>query len=168
MVSESLLLFLFNLFLVFFLFFLFRNYFQESIALGSCLFSVHDFFFQELLLASLFQFCSQHLLSKQLVFFLLSCLSFTFFIGAFSSQCVDFTLSISSTFLEFTKALDLLLLLLSLLLLFECGFFLLSCLGLVVFNDLCVFCFFKIDFLLLLDLGNSIRGLNLLNHLKVA
>lgn len=165
---ESLLLLSFNLLLVLFIFFLSCNYLQESVALSSCLLCVHDFFFQELLLASLFKFCSQHLLSKQLVFLLLSRLSFTFFIGAFRSQGIDFTLSISSTLLEFTQTLDLKLFLVSLPLFFECGFFLLSCLLPVVFNDLSILSLFKIDFFLFLYLGNSIRGLNFLNHLEVA
>lgn len=86
---------------------------QESIALVLSLLSVHDLFLQELLPARLLKFSGQHLRPDHLVLLGLPSLPLSFFIGAFRSKSIDLALSVSCTLLEFTKALDLLLLLIS-------------------------------------------------------
>ena len=113
MATEGCLLLVLDSLLVLLFLLLFLDHLEEGIAFGLGLLSVHDLLLQELFLAGLLKFSGQHLLSDQFILLSLSGLSLTFFIGAFRSQSIDFALSISCTLLEFSKALDLLLLLVS-------------------------------------------------------
>jgi len=167
-ILEGTLSLLLNSLLVLLVSFLPVDDFEERVALCLGLLGVHDFLLQELFLAGLFELSSQHLLSQDLVLFILSGLSFTFFISTFGSQSIDFTLSVGSFLLEFTEALNLLLLLVSQALGLDSCLFLLLCFLSVIVDDLLVFSLGKVDLFLFLNLSNSICGLDFSNHLFVA
>jgi len=167
-ILEGALSLLLNSLLVLLVSFLSVDDFEEGVALSLGLLGVHDFLLHELFLAGLFELSSQHLLSQGLVLFILSGLSFTFFISTFGSQSIDFTLSVRCFLLEFTEALNLLLLLVSQALVLDGCLFLLSCFRSVVVDDLLVFSLGNVDLFLFLYLGDSICGLDFSNHLFVA
>ena len=106
MINESLFFAFFNFLFLHFCLLLFLDLVHVILSLYSSLFTKTRLFFCELFLSGDFEISLNSLsfgLFKSLSF---SSLSFTFFKCSFGSQSINFSLSISSFFLQFSKSLN--------------------------------------------------------------
>jgi len=79
---------------------------EEFVTLGLSLLGKHDFALNELSPSSNVQFLGLLQGKLRLLFFFPAGSTLTFFEGTLGAECINLALSVSSTFLQFTKTLD--------------------------------------------------------------